>query len=86
MTKTRVKFDVDSMFVGRCSATDEDLKKCTGGGNKWGDLAAREGSCKKDNEIGFTVKCKDPGLCDRESITRCFGWRFCIDFLDLYHR
>ena len=51
------------MFVGRCGSEDVDVTKCTAGGNNWGDLAAREGTCKKGNELGFTVTCKDPGMC-----------------------
>ena len=79
LAKTGGKFGIDSMPAGRCSPTDADLTKCTGGGNTWGDLSAREGTCKKGNEIGFTVTCKDPGLCDRDLVTwwsLCTGLRF----------
>ena len=62
VTRTHDTFDAHSMFLGRCTSDDNDLTKCTGGGNEWGDLEAREGSCKKGNGVGFKVTCNDPGM------------------------
>ena len=61
-TSTRVKYDVDAMPVGDCKA-EEELTKCTNGGNAWGKFNDRNGWCKKGQNIGVTVTC-DPGACE----------------------
>lgn len=58
---TQAKYDVDAMPVGLCKA-GEELTKCTGGWNAWGNFAYRGGSCKKGYEIGITVTCDSPGV------------------------
>ena len=55
-TSTRAKYEVDAMPVGDCKA-GEELTKCTGGGNAWGNFNDRNGWCKKGQNIGVTVTC-----------------------------
>ena len=61
MTQTKAKYDVDAMPVGQCKA-GEELTKCTGGGNAWGNFGYDNGWCKKGYEIGVTVTCDSPGV------------------------
>ena len=62
MTITRAKYNVDAMPVGRCK-TGEELTKCTGGGNAWGNFTGIDGRCKKGKEVGVTVTCDSSGMC-----------------------
>ena len=51
------QYDKDAMLLGKCMDGDE-LTKCTGGNNYWGDLT----TCKKGSPVGVEVECKDPGV------------------------
>ena len=62
ITRTDAVYDVDAMPVGRCNPGQE-LTKCTGAGNIWGDFNADGGSCKKGKEAGVTVTCTEPSMC-----------------------
>ena len=66
---TRVKYDVDSMPVGDCKP-GEELIKCTGGGNAWGNFDYRDGWCKKGTKVGVKVTCDESG-----GRARVFGHR-----------
>ena len=56
--RTGAAYDEDAMLVGKCMDGDE-LTKCTGGNNYWGDLT----TCKKGTNVGVKVICADPGEC-----------------------
>ena len=62
MAITKAKYNVDAMPVGICKA-GEELTKCTGGGNAWGNFAYNDGGCKKGQEVGVTVTCDSYGMC-----------------------
>ena len=55
--RTWAIYEEDAMLVGKCMDGDE-LTKCTGGNNYWGNLAI----CAKGNPVGLNVVCNDPGL------------------------
>ena len=56
--KTWDTYDQDAMLVGKCLA-GEEIMKCTGGLNGWGDLT----TCKKGSKVHVEVICRDPGGC-----------------------
>ena len=56
--KTGTVYDVDALLIGKCKS-GEELTKCTGGLNYWGDLL----TCKKGDTVGVNVICNDPGVC-----------------------
>ena len=56
-SKTRAKFSVDAMPVGKCGASQR-LNKCSLGGNAWGNFSCGNGWCKKGTSIGVTVRAR----------------------------
>ena len=66
-SRTRAKFKVDAMPVGKCAA-GQKLNKCNQGGHAWGNLTYRSGSCKAGKAIGVAVsrsRALDCGTCRR---------------------
>ena len=55
MARTRVKFNVDAMPVGKCGA-GQRLNQCNKGGHAWGNLNYHGGWCKKGKSIGVSVR------------------------------
>ena len=60
-TNTAAKFEEHAMPVGRCNQ-GEELDKCSGGGNAWGDLDTNDGWCNAGNTIGVEVTCTGHSL------------------------
>ena len=71
-TKTKQKYNVNAMPVGRCSA-EEQLRKCTGGENAWGNFTFNNNLCTKGKEIGITITC-DAGACETSHREHTIGW------------
>ena len=53
-SRTRAKFKVDAMPVGKCNA-GQKFNKCNQGGHAWGNLNYRNGWCKAGKAIGVSV-------------------------------
>ena len=60
-SKTGDVYDTDAMPVGGCK-DGEDLTKCTGGDNAWGNFDFRGGRCKRGNSVGVKVTCYTQGV------------------------
>ena len=66
-SRTRAKFKVDAMPVGKCNA-GQKFNKCNQGGHAWGNLNYRNGWCKAGKAIGVSVsrsRALDCGTCRR---------------------
>ena len=52
-------FSENAMPVGACKA-GEDLNRCTGGENHWGNFNWKNGLCGKGQKVAFAVVCAGP--------------------------
>lgn len=59
-SRTGHVYDTNAMPVGGCM-DGEDLTKCTGGDNAWGNFDFRDGRCKRGNSVGVKVTCYTQG-------------------------
>ena len=59
-SKTGAVYNTDAMPVGGCKE-GEDLTKCTGGDNAWGNFDFKDGKCKKGKSVGVKVTCYTQG-------------------------